>query len=357
MPAKIYFKKIDSYSKTDEISAAAAMLAKKIQEEEHVIDFAKPLPIKVHFGEAGNTTFIQPKNFEGIINWLSTNAKGRDGKYPTLFFTDTNVLYKGSRTTKKQHLEVAKEHGFTKLPIIIADGEAGEENEEIDITGTNAKHFTKCSIGKAIAENTQILVLAHFKGHGLAGFGGAIKQLSMGCAARPGKLAMHSHSKPIINPLQCKKCMTCTKNCPADACIIAMVPHIDGAKCIGCAKCIAVCPHGAIHPNWVSTMPKEFNEKLAEYALAAQKGKKIIYLNFILNITHECDCWGSETKQKIVAKDIGILAGTDPVALDKASLDLLKQNEGKKVFKNEDMLDYAQKIGLGSTKYELVEIK
>jgi uncharacterized Fe-S center protein len=231
----------------------------------------------------------------------------------------------------------------------------GEENVEVNIEEAKPKHFKKCRIGKVIADSPQLLVLAHFNGHGLAGFGGAIKQLSMGGAARAGKLDMHSNSKPLLNPIKCKKCFTCAKNCPANACIInALIPHIDNSKCIGCAKCIAVCPHNAIKVNWASTLPNAFEEKLAEYAYAAQKGKKVIYINFVFNVTKECDC--IDKAQKPIARDIGILASTNPVALDKACLDLLKKNEGKKLFGGEHALEHAEKLGLGSIKYEIIEL-
>lgn len=353
---KVYFYPIESYSKTDEIIKAAKKLIEKIQTEEKTLDFNKPIPIKVHFGEDKCITFIEPKNFEGIIEYLKKNSKLKSAQEkPNIFYTETNVLYKGKRTTKESHTALAIEHGFTQLPIIIADGEMGEKNIEIDISTANPKHFQKCKIGKTIAESEQLIVLSHFKGHISAGFGGAIKQLSMGCAARGGKLDMHSNSKPILNPLKCKKCFTCSKNCPTNACVIdTLIPHIDGAKCIGCAKCIAVCPYGAMQVNWISTLPNQFEEKLAEYAYAAQKGKKVIYINFALNITKECDCM--DKKQKPIAKDIGILASTDPVALDSACLDLLKEREGKKLFRGEHALKHAEKLGLGTTNYNLQKI-
>ena len=353
--AKVYFKKIDSYSKTPEISQSAKELIEKIQNQENVLDFTKPIPLKVHFGEEGCTTFIEPKNFEGIIEWLKANVQTNQIGHTTIFFTDTNVLYKGKRTTRQSHIALAEEHGFTKLPIIIADGSAGEEKIEVDISYSKTKHFERCAIGKTIAENPQMIVIAHFKGHMLSGFGGAIKQLAMGCAARAGKLAMHSQSRPVINPLQCKKCMICVENCPTNACIINTIPHIDTKKCIGCAKCIAVCPHGAVHVNWMSTGRTEFREKLAEYALAAQKGKKIIYINFAFNITKECDC--VDKVQKLIARDIGVFASTDPVALDKACLQMLHKNTRKKMFSGEEIFEYSEKIGLGNTKYELIETK
>jgi hypothetical protein len=176
----------------------------------------------------------------------------------------------------------------------------------------------------------------------------------MGCAARGGKLDQHANAHPILNPLKCKKCGTCLKNCPANAIELGLIPRVNTKKCIGCARCISVCPNGAMDINWLSTLPKTFREKLAEYALAAQKGKKNLYINFLMNIAKDCDCWG--TKLDIVAKDIGILASSDPVALDKACWDLLNEKEGRKVFGGEDIFKYAEEIGLGTTRYELIEI-
>jgi len=347
--SKVYFIPIDSYSKTAQISNAAAKLLDKIQSEEKILDLKKQIPLKVHFGEDKNTTFIGPENYNGVIDYLKQ-------KKAEAVYIETNVLYKGTRTTKKEHLEVAKNHGFTQIPIIIADGELGEEYELVKINSPNIKHFKEFKIGKKIAQAKQMIVLAHFKGHSIAGFGGAIKQLSMGCAARGGKLDMHAKSKPILNPVACKKCFACSKNCPADACVIdTLVPHVDYTKCIGCAKCIAVCPHGAMNINWLNTGKAEFLEKLAEYAFAAQKGKKIIYINFLLNIAKDCDCWGK--KLPIIAKDIGVLASVDPVALDFACIELLKKSEHKKVFSGEKVFTHAQEIGLGTTKYDLIELK
>jgi hypothetical protein len=339
--SEIYFKAIESYSNTEEINKAVLELFKKLNP-----GFTGNLAIKVHFGEEGNKTFISPKNYEHLIHYLKLNKC-----LPV--YIETNVLYKSKRTSKESHIELAREHGFTNLPIVIADGNAGEEMQEVEI---NQKHFKTCKVGKAYKDYNQLIVMSHFKGHGLSGFGGAIKQLGMGFAARAGKLAMHSNSKPIINPLKCKKCHLCEQNCPVNAITIGLIPHIDIKKCIGCAKCISICPHGACTVNWISTLPGTFEEKLCEYALAATKvGDKsqIIYINFLLNITDNCDCMKTA---KIIAKDIGILAGTDPVALDKACYDLLTKKENKKVFGGEKTFDYAESIGLGKKEYTLKEI-
>jgi hypothetical protein len=341
--AKVYFKPIDSYSKTDKISKGAKALLERLVKDEN-ISLEKNIPLKVHFGEKGNVTFIAPKNFEGIIDFL------KERKIESCFI-ETNALYVGSRTTREKHTATAIEHGFTALPIMIADGEMGEEFTEVEI---GKRHFKKCKIGKSIAEQKQLIIIAHFKGHGLAGYGGAIKQLGMGCSSRGGKLDQHANAHPILNPLKCKKCGTCVKNCPSDAIELGLIPRVNTKKCIGCAKCISVCLNGAMDINWLSTLPKTFREKMVEYALAAQLGKKNLYINFALNITKDCDCEGKA--MKTVAPDIGIFASTDPLALDKACWDLLNKKEGKKVFGGEDIFEYAEKIGLGNAKYELIEI-
>jgi len=339
--SEVYFKAIENYSNTEEINKAVLELFKKVNP-----GFSGKLAIKVHFGEEGNKTFISPKNFEHLIHYLKLNKC-------LPIYIETNVLYKSRRTSKESHIELAREHGFINLPIVIADGNIGEEFVEVEI---NQKHFKSCKVGKAYKDYNQLIVMSHFKGHALSGFGGAIKQLGMGFAARAGKLAMHANSKPIINPFKCKKCHLCEQNCPVNAITIGLIPHIDTKKCIGCAKCISVCSHGACTVNWLSTLPGIFEEKLCEYALAATKvvnKSQIIYINFLLNITNNCDCMKTT---KIVAKDIGILIGTDPVALDKACYDLLNKKENKKVFGGKKTLDYAESIGLGKKEYILKEI-
>ncbi|MDP4144752.1 MAG: DUF362 domain-containing protein [Bacillota bacterium] len=342
---KVYFKAIDSYSKTKEINAAAAALLQIIEEKE-LVALNKFIPLKVHLGEKGNTTFIHPKNFDGIIDYL----KQKDIETA---FIETNVLYKGQRNTMENHLRVAKEHGFTRIPVIIGDGEAGEDYELVQI---NKKNFDYCKIAKAVAKEKQIIVLSHFKGHALAGFGGAIKQLAMGCASKGGKLAQHSNSIPKISSLKCKACKACAVKCPENAITVDKKAKIDKHKCVGCASCMAACQYGAISNSWLASLTRSFNERLAEYAYGAAKDKNNIYITFAFNITKNCDCEGHPMKP--IAKDLGVFASTDPVAIDQACLDVLDKIEGRKVLtRGRYTLDYAENIGLGSRKYELVEIQ
>lgn len=342
--AKVYFKAIDSYEKTKEINEASKALLERMVEEEG-ISLNPFIPMKVHFGEAGNVTYIEPKNYEGIYSFLE--EKGVDSAY-----IETNVLYKGERTTSESHKKLAKEHGFTKYPVIIADGDHGENYVEVDINKTN---FKSCKIGGEFMKYDQMLVAAHLKGHVLAGFGGAVKQLAMGCASRGGKLAQHDNSKLVVKENRCTKCGACAKQCPANA--ISFHPHavIDAEKCIGCASCMVACKFNAIRNPWDGVTTENFHERLAEYAYGAARGKKNLYINFVFNITENCDCEGH--KMKMIGKDTGVLVSTDPVAIDQASLDQLHKASGKTIFTvGLRTLEYAEEIGLGSRAYELIEM-
>jgi uncharacterized protein len=342
--AKVFFIPVGSYKETETISRAGRRCLEAVMDETGITLEAN-IPLKVHFGEEGNVTYIHPDNYQGMIDVL------RERKVETCFI-DTNVLYSGHRMIREQHIETARRHGFTQVPVEIADGHHGDEYEEVRING---KHFSTCKVGSRYREYPQLIVVAHFKGHILAGFGGAIKQLSMGCAARGGKLAMHANARPFINPLTCKKCMTCVKHCPVDAITIKTIPSIDKDKCVGCAACIAVCPHKAININWLHvSRPSVFHEKLAEYALAAQTGKTCMYVNFVLNITRGCDCEGRRMKPFVA--DLGVLASSDPVSVDAACIHLLEKREGKKLFRGKRTLEIAEGLGLGSRSFDLVTL-
>lgn len=338
--SKVYFIK-NSESDYNQIGKDALELLKKIVSETGH-KFEKEVPIKVHFGEKGNKTFIPAKSYDEIINYLK--EKGVSPAY-----IETNVLYRGSRTTTELHIETAKSHGFTQIPIIIADGDIGTEYNEIEI---NKEHFHKCKIGKGYGRYEQFIVMSHFKGHIAAGFGGALKQLAMGFAARGGKLEQHTNISPIIEAEECIACGICMNKCNYSAIDVTDIAVIDDNKCIGCAGCIAVCPKGAISNSWAGS---HFFEKLSEYAYGASKDKEIIYITFVHNITKECDCLG--VSMKPIVGNIGILAGKDPVALDTACLDLVQKSSNKKLFEEGRVsLRHGEKIGLGTMQYELIEI-
>jgi len=344
---KVYFKKVDSHTSVADIQLITRQLLETIVKEEGV-ELERTVPLKVHFGEKGNTTFIRSENYEGIIGYLKE-------KEIETSYMETSVLYGGQRHRRDLHVKTALDHGFDQVPIVITDGEQGEAFSEIEI---NKKHFKTCKLGKGFEKCDQLIVISHFKGHGLSGFGGAIKQLSMGFAAKGGKLAMHMGIKPHIVKRKCKHCNLCQTTCNVDAITIDSKPRIDHEKCVGCGACVSICPHKAttiftlkgIYTAVVKR--KDFKEKLVEYAFAAHHGRKNIYINFAMNITKSCDC--IPKKMKPLIEDFGVFISTDPVAIDKACFDMAK--EKGKTFKGADQFAYAEKIGLGSVDYELVEI-
>jgi len=339
--SKVYFVK-NSESDYNQLGKDALKLLKKIVSETGY-RLEKEIPIKVHFGEKGNNTFIPAKCYDSIINYLK-----EEGAQPS--YIETNVLYKGSRTTSEDHIKTARSHGFTQIPIIIADGEIGTEYDKVEI---NKDFFKTCKIGKEYKKYNQFIVTSHFKGHIVAGFGGAIKQLAMGFAARSGKLEQHTNISPIIEADKCISCGICENKCDFGAIHIEDYAILDESKCVGCAGCIAVCPESAIRNSWAGS---NFYEKLSEYAYGASKDKDIIYISFVHNITRECDCVGSA--MEAITDNIGVLAGKNPVALDTACLDLVQKNSREKLFEaGRVSLRHAEKIGLGTMQYELIEIK
>jgi len=338
--SKVYFIK-NTGSDYERLGNEALKLLKKIKEESE-FEFERIIPIKVHFGEKGNKTFIPPAAYNGIIEYLkSENAEP--------FYIETNVLYRGSRTTKEDHIKTAKSHGFNQIPIIIADGEIGLEYDEIEI---NKKYFNSCKIGGEYSDYNQFIVSSHFKGHIAAGFGGAIKQLAMGFAARAGKMEQHTDISPMVSADKCISCGICLEKCDFNAIEITDAAEIIGSKCTGCAGCIAVCPEGAISNSWSGS---NFYQKIAEYAYGASKNKDIIYISFVHNITEECDCVGASMEP--IIDNVGVLASRDPVALDTACLELVQQQSGEKIFeKGRTTLKYGEEIGLGTMNYEISEI-
>lgn len=339
--SNVYFIPMEQFDEAAMSQAARRLLETVIDKEG--VQLAAEVPIKVHFGEKGNTTYIKPASYQGVIDYLSEHQVASR-------FIETNVLYRGSRTTRESHIALAEEHGFTQLPITIADGHHGEDILRVPIDGDI---FSEVQLGKAYGDFQQFIVLAHFKGHEQAGFGGAMKQLAMGFASRSGKMAQHASISPSVSPDKCIGCETCL-----DACDYQAIDMIDGKaviqdeRCVGCAACIAACPVGAIRNDWGA---ENFLKRVGEYAYGAGKDKDNIYISFAFNITDYCDCYGDT--MPLIAKDFGVLASRDPVALDRACLDILQEREGKKLFDNgRETLDQAEKLGLGSQNYKVIQL-
>jgi uncharacterized protein len=336
--------------------------------------------VKIHFGEKGNTAYIRPVFIRQVIETIK--------EYSAIpFLTDANTLYAGTRSNSVSHIHTAIENGFSyssmnATPIIIADGLRGKNKTTVKI---NQKNCKQVFIGSEIIDSDALVSIAHFKGHELSGFGGTLKNIGMGCASRKGKLDMHSRVSPRIRRKTCIGCAECEKHCPAAA--IELKPaaakeiknnkaYLDPKKCIGCAECIVRCPTDSVKINWNQTVPV-FLEKMMEYTLGVLKNKKgkAFFINFITDIAPKCDCL--PYNEAPIVNNIGILASTDPVAIDQASADLVNAqkalpdtvlktnlNPGEDKFKGlypdvdwEHQLDYAQKLGLGTREYQLVKLE
>ncbi|MCP9611553.1 DUF362 domain-containing protein [Coprobacter tertius] len=329
--------------------------------------------IKIHFGEPGNLAYIRPNYAARMADVLREM-----GAKP--FLTDSNTLYSGHRSNAVDHLQSAMDNGFNpisaKCQVIIADGLKGTDYREIVI---DQEFCRTAKIGTAIADADIIVTMNHFKGHEQTGFGGALKNLGMGCASVGGKLELHSASAPIVVAENCRGCNICVKNCAHDAIHLNMehIATIDYEKCVGCGQCVALCQFDAAKLGKDDTSQR-LNCKIAEYTLAVLKGKPHFHVSFIMNVSPECDCWNHN--DAAIVPDLGIAASFDPVALDMACADLVTgapaipgsklyeahshdhlAGKDKFTYLHPDTdwragLEHAEKIGLGNRDYELINV-
>ena len=356
MKSKVYLIRLGIH----ENMQACAIKLKRLLDESRVLNFIQPnnkVAVKMHFGEEGNTGFVRPEYLRIICDKI-TSQKAMS------FISDTNTLYRGRRTNSVDHLALAREHGFTLqatgAEIIVPDDTKKENVTEVPI---NQKFIKAAKVARLFVDADALVGVSHFKGHMMTGFGGALKNIGMGCAAREGKLQQHAEVSPVVYQDKCTGCGECEKACPVDAITIQNKKSvIDAAKCIGCATCIAVCPSSAIDVPWGSGAAT-IQEKMVEYASAILKSKKgkCGFISFAIKITKECDCLAKDDPR--IAPDIGILASNDPLAIDKASFDLVNRICGKDIFQEVHpdrdglkQLKYAHKLGLGSLDYTLIEL-
>ena len=257
--------------------------------------------VKLSTGEPGGHNFLQP----ALIKDLVQKVKGT--------IVECNTAYGGGRADTENHLKAAKDHGFTAIaPVDIMDAEG-----EVALPVKGGKHLKEDFVGSHYLNYDFTIVLSHFKGHAMGGFGGAIKNISIGIASSAGKAWIHSAGKTKGNP-------------------------------------------------WGNLPPQDdFLESMAEAAKAIVDhcGDKILYISVANNLSVDCDCDSSPEDPKM--GDIGILASLDPIALDKACTGLVRASEdhGKihlieRIDSRNGMhtLEYGEKIGLGSQKYELVKL-
>lgn len=337
------------------------------------IDFTdKYAAIKIHFGELGNLAFLRP-NYAKVV---ADVVKEQGGK---VFLTDCNTLYVGSRKNALDHLDTAYENGYspfsTGCHVLIADGLKGTDEVLVPIDGEYVK---EAKIGRAIMDADIFISLTHFKGHEATGFGGALKNIGMGGGSRAGKMEMHCDGKPHVNADKCVGCGMCTKVCAHEGITVTdRKASIDHNKCVGCGRCIGMCPKDAVEQG-SSSSNDVLNYKIAEYSKAICQDRPCFHISIICDVSPNCDCH-AENDIPIIP-NVGMFASFDPVALDMACADACNRqpiingsilSDNKKHDHDEchdhfhvthpdtnwrSCVEHAQKIGIGSMEYELVEI-
>ncbi len=330
--------------------------------------------IKIHFGEPGNLAYLRP-NYAKTVADVVKELGGKP------FLTDCNTLYVGGRKNALDHIDSAYLNGFTPFStgchVIIADGLKGTDEALVPVEG--GEYVKEAKIGQAIMDADIVITLNHFKGHEATGFGGALKNIGMGCGSRAGKMEMHSAGKPYVDQELCIGCGKCTNICAHDAAVVRdKKASIDHNKCVGCGRCIGVCPRDAVLPASDESFDI-LNYKIAEYSKAVLDGRPSFHISLVIDVSPFCDCH-AENDAPIVP-DIGMFASFDPVALDVACADAVNRQKpfadsllGEACAKEghahrdhfgmvspntnwKSCIEHAQKLGIGTSEYELIEVK
>ncbi len=299
------------------------------------------VPVKLHMGEKKNPYFVKPDLVKRVVDELKkANAD------PFLF--DTTVAYHGSRHKKKDYQKLAEFHGFTMenvgCKVIIDDSGVPTEVEG-----------RSYEVADHLKQSTHIFALSHVKGHIQSGMGGAIKNFGMGGVTKETKIKIHEGSSPVHQKGLCTYCGACAEVCPFHALRVTENSwEYNEQKCFGCGVCVDACKYNAIKNE-----DADMQFLLACSAKACVQGKNVVYLNELKRVAKGCDC--DPNAGPIICPDIGYLVSDDPVAIDKASLDLInkvKEDVFLKVNKVDPLkqIKYGEEIGLGSTSFELITL-
>ena len=373
--SKVFFSDFRTKAFGDGLPKKLQTLIKKAGIGEIDMD-GKFVAIKMHFGEAGNVSFLRPNFARAVVDVV----KAMGGKP---YLVDCNTMYPGSRKNGIEHLYCAWENGFTPLtvgcPVIIGDGIKGTDDIAVPVEG--GEYVKEAMIGHAVMDADVFISLTHFKGHEMTGFGGTLKNIGMGCGSRAGKKDQHSSGKPFIDEELCRGCRRCQKEC-ANGGLVYLEDKkkmsVNANNCVGCGRCLGACNFDAIKFS-NNNAPKLLNCRMAEYAKAVVDGRPTFHISLVVDISPNCDCHGENDAP--ILPDVGMFASFDPVALDQACADAcnaqtpmpnsqLSDNMAKPGFHDhhdhftnstpesewKSCLEHAEKIGLGSREYEIIKI-
>jgi len=374
--AKVYFTDFRTKAFGDGLPTKLKKLIRKAGIDQLNID-GKFVAIKLHFGELGNISYLRPNYAKAVVDVV----KELGGKP---FLTDCNTMYPGSRKNALEHLECAWENGFTALsvgcPILIGDGLKGTDDIEVPVVG--GEYVKSAKIGRAVMDADVFISLTHFKGHEMTGFGGAIKNIGMGCGSRAGKAEQHSGGTATIHEEKCRGCYTCFKECANNALVFdaeAKKMRVNKENCVGCGRCLGACNFDAIEFADFAAV-ELLNRRMAEYTKAVVDGRPCFHISLVVDVSPNCDCHGENDVP--ILPNLGMFASMDPLALDQACVDAclkatplpgsqLADNMAKPGFVNHHdhftnsrpesewrtCLEQAEKIGLGTREYELIVTK
>lgn len=374
--AQVHFTDFRTKAFGDSLPTKLKKLIKKAGIDQINMD-GKFVAIKLHFGELGNISYLRPNYAKAVADVV----KELGGKP---FLTDCNTMYPGSRKNALEHLQCAWENGFTPLtvgcPILIGDGLKGTDDIEVPVAG--GEHVKMAKIGRAVMDADVFISLTHFKGHEMTGFGGAIKNIGMGCGSRAGKTEQHSGGKASIKKKKCRGCYACFKECANDALVFdeeAKKMQVNKKYCVGCGRCLGACNFDAIAFTDFAAV-ELLNKRMAEYTKAVVDGRPGFHISLVVDVSPNCDCHGENDVP--ILPNLGMFASFDPLALDQACVDACLRAAplpGSQLFDNlakpdfvdlhdhftnsrpesewRTCLEHAEKIGLGSREYQLIVMK